>query len=113
MTISGRTHTELMAIRDSMLDVLTEAAKHRHKREHVEGTGPHADLGWVVYEREQMTNAVNVARLSRGLPELTVDDIRQVEQIAEGHADYAAKFAFYCAELAMGIGRLTDRLNAP
>ena len=86
MTITARTHTELMQIRDTMRDVLTEAAKHRHKREHVEGPGPHAELGWVIYEREQMTHAVNTARINRGLPALTVDDIRQVEQIAEGHA---------------------------
>lgn len=101
---TGRTHTELMQARDIMLAVLTEAAKHRDQRETVVGEGPDAELGWVLYEREQMTGAVNFARLSRGLPTLTTDDVRRVEREAEGHADYASKFAFYCAELALGIG---------
>lgn len=103
MTITGRTHTDLMQVRDTMADVLTTAAKHRHKREDVVGTGSYTELGWVVYEREQMTNAVNLVRLNRGLPAVTVEDVRSVEHEAEGHADYASKFAFYCAELAIGI----------
>lgn len=88
---------------DTMRHVLTEAAKHRDQRETVVGEGPDAELGWVLYEREQMTSAVNFARTHRGLPALTVDDVRRVEREAEGHADYASKFAFYCAELALGI----------
>lgn len=103
MTITSRTHTELMQVRETMLSVLSEAAEHRHKREYVSGAGPHAELGWVLYEREQMTHAVNLARLKRGLSPLAVDDVRKVEQAAEGHVDYAGKFALYCAELALGI----------
>lgn len=103
MSISSRTHTELMQARDTMLSVLSEAAKHRHQRENVIGTGSYTELGWVVYEREQMTNAVNLARRNRGLPTVTVEDVRSVEHEAEGHSDYASKFAFYCAELAIGI----------
>lgn len=103
MTITGRTHTELMHIRDTMRDVLSAAMEARDERRDLVDDGPHTVPAWVHYEREQMTSAVNTARTNRGLEPVTLADVARVEQQAVGHVDYFQKFAFYCSELAIGI----------
>jgi len=101
VSATGRTHTELMALRDTMLHTLQEAAKHRDQRPDPIGD----ELGWVVYEREQMATAINAARTNRGLGPVTLKDVARVEQQACGHVDYASKYALYCAEMAIGIDK--------
>lgn len=58
---------------------------------------------WVLAELQGMCDAVNVIRLERGRPLVTVSDIERVETGALGHVDYACKFALYCAELALEL----------
>lgn len=80
--------------------ILTEATKDRCDRENLlESIDGWPECGWSRYERNVMLNAVNTIRESRGLGQVTVDDVWRVEQQAVGHSDYVAKFALYCAEL--------------
>lgn len=67
---------------------------------------PHeCGMEWWVYEIEEMTKEVNLFRRELGKEDLTPADIYRVEKEAEGHADYARKFAFYCAELIHDVHR--------
>lgn len=104
MTISGHTHTELMAIRDTMRDLLSKAMEARDERRDFVDDGPRTVPAWVIYERQRMTFAVNIERRKRDLNVVTLEGVARVEQQAVGHAAYASKFAFYCAELALGVG---------
>lgn len=61
------------------------------------------DTSWVLREHQVMCDAVNVIRLERRRPYVTVEDIARVETGALGHFDYASKFALYCAELALEL----------
>lgn len=101
--ITGRTHDQLMQIRDTMRQTLSDAMEHRTQRPDLVADGPFTVPAWVHYEREQMTTAVNAARTNRGLEPVTLVDVARVEQLAVGHVDYFQKFALYCAELAIGI----------
>jgi hypothetical protein len=103
VTISGSAHTELMAIRDTMRQTLSDAMDHRDERRDLVPDGLRTVPAWVHYERETMATAVNTVRTSRGLESVTLKDVARVEQQAAGHVDYFQKFAFYCAELAIGI----------
>lgn len=97
------THTELMAIRDAMRQTLSDAMGHRNQRPDFVPDGPHTVPAWVHYERETMATAVNAVRTNRDLEPVTLKDVARVERQAVGHVDYFQKFAFYCAELAIGI----------
>lgn len=97
------THDQLMQIRDTMRQTLSDAMEHRTQRRDLVPDGPFTVPAWVHYEREQMTIAVNAARTNRGLEPVTLADVARVEQQAVGHVDYFAKFALYCAELAIGV----------
>lgn len=54
---------------------------------------------WIAAERQLMLSAVNRLRLAAGRNSLPLSQIERVERQALGHADYAHKFALYCAEL--------------
>jgi hypothetical protein len=60
-------------------------------------------LEWILYERGVMLEAVNVIRLERDLPLVTLAEIEKVEALATGHVDYSRKFALYCAEMALAM----------
>lgn len=85
---------------DYLRQVLMTAQGERGQRpDLVEGEfGPECE--WAVYERHVMHDAVNRLRAGQSLPPLPLADVERVEQLAAGHCDYTAKFAFYCAELA-------------
>lgn len=94
------TTRDLLAVRDDMLRVLQDAAKHRKLREAIDDRG---DPAWVGYEREAMHAEVSRIRADRGLPPVGIEHVARVEQLACGHIDYATKYALYCAELAVGV----------
>ncbi|ADD43238.1 hypothetical protein [Stackebrandtia nassauensis] len=54
---------------------------------------------WVAFERRAMHEAVNRARVDRGLSPVTEAHVRWAEERAVGHGDYTRKFALYCADL--------------
>ena len=63
----------------------------------------HQELGWVVFERQSMFDAVNAKRHVHELSPVTMElFIHKAEQLAVGHCDYTQKIALYCAELAHG-----------
>lgn len=96
--------TQLRADTDHLHQVLLEAAQDRALRPDMvrHPTDNWPECQWAQYEREQMREAVNILRASRGLPAVHQDKIDLVERLAAGHSDYARKFAFYCAEIAQG-----------
>lgn len=96
-------YTSRRALIDRFVTPLTAAVAQRHQRGYW-GRRPDGgeELGWILFEREQMLAAVNEARAEEGLPPVTVAAVWDAECAASGHADYIAKFALYCAELALG-----------
>jgi uncharacterized protein YkwD len=63
----------------------------------------HKELGWVVFERQAMFDALNAERQVHKLPPITMETfIDRVETLAYGHSDYTHKLALYCAEMAHG-----------
>lgn len=88
-----------LALRDSFLEFFRKIAttKERHKRLDMVGN----ELGWVVYERETMYQAVNRERAKLGKTNLDLQELMKVERSAFGHSDYASKFALGCMELVL------------
>lgn len=91
-----------IGLRDRFLRVLVDAAPARRQRDEFVtlGDGRH-ELGWVLHERELMVAAVNSARAERGADVIDRGLVERVERQAEGHTDYAEKFALGCAELVL------------
>jgi hypothetical protein len=86
-----------LRFRDELLKILEDAQTERKLRDKwIDG-----ELGWVVYERQVMFNAVNAKRKSLGKEAISMKDLEQAESSACGHCDYSKKFAFYCAELVI------------
>lgn len=89
----------LMETRDEIRNLLLLAMLQRSDRQDTTGSG---ELGWVMFERETLRDAVNQRRVGRGLEAATAQDIKALESRAAGHVDYADKLAYYCARLALG-----------
>jgi hypothetical protein len=88
--------------RDLFLAKLRFAAHQLHEREEIVD-GPYGpECGWVAYEAERMLALVNEIREKRGLNPATLERVREIEQSASGHSDYADKYALRCAFLALG-----------
>jgi hypothetical protein len=88
----------LMDTRDEILNALLLAMVERPDRQE---TTPSGELGWVVFERETLRDAVNKHRTGSRGP-VTLTDIEALESQAAGHVDYAEKLAYSCARLALG-----------
>ena len=82
-------------------EVLYEAASQRRERDDIVDGPEGPEMLWAVYERGCMHGAVTIERAARGLPPVPLDDILRVERPARGHSDYAAQFAWGCAQLVM------------
>lgn len=93
----------LMEVQQRLLRRLQDAAGSRPNRRGVVGTPFGDEFAWVVSERGQMLDEVNAVRAQFGRRPLAVEEVRRVELVARGHADDAAKFALYCAELALDL----------
>lgn len=97
-TISVAEHDEIMAARARILRVLLTEMTLRHSR-----PGPvDGEPAWVVYERSALREVVSDIRREHSRQPVTSRDIAALEERAVGHADYAEKLAFYCAQLARG-----------
>ena len=92
------------ALIDHFRETLLSAAGHRRERDDFV-PDPHGpcgeEVGWVVYERQQMHTAVNVELSRRGLPGVPVEDMLYIERQAAGHSDYVAQWAIRCADLVL------------
>lgn len=101
-------HRTLMKVRGHLYDALVAAQKERVKRGELVDTPTGPEFGWVLHERAVMLAAVNRQRV--GGAALPVDEalIVRAEQQAVGHVDYTAKYALYCAEIALGVGHGTQ-----
>ncbi len=80
---------------------LASAQEERSQRDDFVTINGETELGWVFHERAVMHREVNWVRVDAGLPEVPIEAVKQVEQHACGHVDYTAKYAFYCAEIAL------------
>lgn len=95
-TISAAEHDEIMAARARILRVLlTEMALRDSRPGEVDGLPT-----WVMYERSALRDVVTDIRREHNRQPVTSRDIAALEERAVGHADYAEKLAFYCAQLA-------------
>ena len=88
-------------LRDQFCDILAAAMKERSQRDQLVDTPNGPEWAWVLFERQTMLAAVNDHRVAAGLPPVDVAAVERVEGQAVGHVDYHAKFALYCAELAL------------
>jgi hypothetical protein len=96
---------EREALRDRFRSALINASTERSQRpDLVDGDDGVPELEWVRYERQVMWAEVNRCRAELNLPLADLAEIRRVEQQAEGHSDYVAKFAWGCVELATRKG---------
>jgi hypothetical protein len=98
-----------LTARDALHHMLVVAQEQRQQRNDwvpVEDGGQ--EVGWVLYERAVMLAATNRWREVNHLPPVDEAVVRQAEDHATGHVDYTAKFALYCAEIAVGEGRWTN-----
>lgn len=86
---------------DHLYDLLLKAAGQREQRSDLTPGPDGVECEWAAYERSCMHEAVNALRTSRGLTQLPIEEVIRVERTASGHIDYARKYAFYCAELAL------------
>jgi hypothetical protein len=81
---------------------LGAAQEERGQRDDFATINGETELGWVFHERAVMHREVNWVRADAGLTEVPIEAVKQVERHACGHVDYTAKYAFYCAEIALG-----------
>lgn len=90
--------SELIQLRDHLLDVLSEAQeKYRKMYIHT--------LEWVDKEREAMLSEVNRQLVNRQKSEISMDQLIRAEHLAVGHTDYSSKFSLYCAEIILACFR--------
>lgn len=85
-------------------ETLATAQTHRRERDDFvdSDVDPYGhEVGWVVYEREQMHAAVNAELAKRGLGPAPLDEILYIERQAQGHVDYVKKWAIGCADLVL------------
>lgn len=94
-------HQTRLALGKALLAVLLEAARERHARDHLVDTPDGPEMGWMAWERQAMTNSVNYWRGQQGLSPIDEAETARVERQAAGHIDYAEKYAWGLAELAM------------
>lgn len=86
---------------DHLYGILLKAMNQREQRFDLVPGPDGVEFEWAAYERSCMHEAVNVLRASRSLDQLPIEEVIRVERTASGHSDYARKYAFYCAELAL------------
>lgn len=80
-------------------DTLQTATGERSKRRDFDTES--GELGWVIFERQQMHSAVNKLRAKAGLAPVPIERIERAEMSASGHIDYVEKFALRCADLVI------------
>lgn len=81
---------------------LVAAQAERSQRDEFVTVNGEFGCAWVFHERGIMHDAVNEVRAAARLAALPIEAVVMVEQQACGHVDYTAKYAFCCAELALG-----------
>jgi hypothetical protein len=91
-----------LALRDRFRAVLAAAMEQRNQREDLVDTPDGPEIGWVLFERAAMHEAVNAARAEVGKPAVPVELVERAEGLAVGHVDYHPKFALYCADVFGG-----------
>jgi len=90
------------AVKARISKVFDEACEQRDKRqEWVKDPYDNglSTLGWVLFERDQMFDAVTRERALLGKGPIPMKEVVRVENCAKGHIDYARKYCLYCTEL--------------
>ena len=93
---------QVRAIADRFQEALQAEAQERDHRMDVDDFGDGYETRFAWCERRRMHAEVNLVRETNGLPAVTVAEVQRLEQMALGHVDYARKYSWYCAELALG-----------
>jgi hypothetical protein len=100
--MTGREHEAMRDVSRRMLDRFTGLAARRDEPRMQERTADGKSLRWQRYELLGMLEAVNSERGALGQPPVTIQAIESADGQARGHADYARKLAWYCAEIVYG-----------
>ncbi len=103
--LTNAEYAEVRAAQDEIYATLTATMAERGQRADIVQDGARFNPAWLVHERETMLAAVNAERRRRGLDDVDVSEVIGVEEQACGHIDYAAKWAYGCARLAVGLER--------
>lgn len=98
MTMNHTPLRQRLALVDRFKRVLALAMDQRDARP---GASNGVEYDWVLFERGVMVDEVNAVRAELGKEPIPRGLVAQAEQQAVGHVDYHAKFALYCAEIAM------------
>ncbi|WP_311879127.1 hypothetical protein [Microbacterium forte] len=86
----------------SLLETLRTAQQERDRRmDFVRADDGSQELGWVIFERGRMLDAVNKLRDQSNAAPVDLDDVVRAETSACGHSDYTSKFAIRCADLVL------------
>lgn len=100
--MTGREHEAYLDLIRHFEKVLARAAAERHlRRDLVPASDGGVEAEWAQFERDAMRAEVDRLRQARGLGFADEEDLLRAERLAEGHVDYAAKFALHCANLVM------------
>lgn len=94
---------DLRAVKRRLKDRFTALSADRGKDGMHEFLPDGRTLRWQVRELRGMLAAVNSERRELGKPPVDEQAIRLAEQQACGHADYADKWPWYCAEIVYGV----------
>ncbi len=101
--LTGTEYADLKTVRDHLYAALVAAMGERGQRGDIVQDGARFYPAWVVFERDTILAAVNTERRRRGLDQVDVSEVIAAEEQACGHIDYAAKWAYGCARLALGL----------
>ena len=86
----------------ALLDTLRSAQKERDRRsDFVTDADGTQELGWVLFERGRMLDAVNTLRARSNAAPVDLEALVAAETSACGHSDYTSKFAIRCADLVI------------
>lgn len=94
---------ELLTLRDRFLSKLCDLPEHRSDRQELIDTRDGMQIEWMPWEEREMLHEVNRARAELGAPNADPEAVALANRLAAGHVDYARKFAFSCAEIALKV----------
>lgn len=90
------------AVKEQMHKEWGNWVKQRRLRQDNVDTPQGREVAWIGYEMDQMLQIVNEVRAERDLPPVGIEDVRAIDAVVCGLADYSHEFTRRCAVLAWG-----------
>lgn len=99
MIVDPHTHDTMIRYKKHLESVVNSVDR---SLDHLVPSRNGEELHWVIATQIAMHQETNRLRDIEGLPPVSLQAIEEIERMAIGHSDYGSKFAWYCAELAVG-----------